>query len=512
MKAGRFNLSRLAFFLSAASVFVALLLLLSGCSRRHKQGEAILEELNLPGDLSDYLLVDFDGDAKDELLAFCAADESSHKARSGCLFRQVNGKFGPEPVAIFDIPEKAILFDTGDVDGDGAPEITYLTTDGMSYFDVTDGNILPGQQLIAEISVFNLGTAESAIHWDFFREMQRGDRALCVIPTLDGLSLYTVRNGSISYTGNVPIGFRASTMAPRMSEFRNMSPLSYCIDVPSLEFGDYNGDGIDDMFVMYGKDVSIYAGSLQGDYGAEPIARPSEQLWADIDDSDSENNLQVKDINRDGLADLVLSNNRGSISKLVSNVSIHLCKPRGGYDQVPSFSHDISNSAGMAYIHDINNDGRDDMIIPSLKIGITALMKILILKRLDIGLNVFLQNASGGYDSEPSLTTNIAASTDLNSGNISLGSNIAVTGDFNGDNLCDFLIETGQGRLDIYYGTVGTVLSDKVGWSYRIPRPSAILATDCDDDGISEIFAFYGQARTDRDKIRVIRVGQQPGS
>lgn len=501
-----------AIALTIASLLIAFLVLLPGCSRKIRPGAATVEELNLTGDLSDYILVDFDGDDIEELLVFCATGEHPDIIRSGCLFRQEDGKFGSEPIPVFDIPEKAIVFDTGDVDGDGVPEIVYLSTDGMSYFDVAGGNILPGQPLIEEISVFNLRTAESAIHWDFFREILRSDRALCVVPTLEGLSLYTVRNGVVSLSGSVPMGFRASTVTPPLAEFRNMSPLTYCIEVPSLEFADYNGDGIHDMFVMYGRDVSIYAGNLRGDFGDEPIARPGDELWTEVEDSESENSLQVKDINRDGLADLIYTNNRGNISNLVSNVRIHLCKPRGGYDQVPSFSHDISNSAGMAYIHDINHDGRDDMIIPSLKIGITALMKILILKRLDVGLNIFLQNAGGGYDNEPSLTTNIAASADLNAGNIGLGNNIAVAGDFNGDNLCDFLIETGQGRLDIYYGTVGSVLSDKVGWSYEIPRPSAILARDCDNDGISEIFAFYGGARADRNKIRVIRVGQQPGS
>jgi hypothetical protein len=501
-----------AIALTITSLLIAFFVLLPGCSRKIRPGTATVEELNLPGDLSDYILVDFDGDDIEELLVFCSAGEHPDITRSGCLFRQLGGKFGSEPAAVFGIPEKAIIFDTGDVDGDGSPEIVYLSTDGMSYFDVTGGNILPGEPLIEEISVFNLRTAESAIHWDFFREMQRSDRALCVIPTINGLTLYTVRNGSVNFTGNVPMGFRASTVTPRLAEFRNISPLTYCIEVPSLEFGDYNGDGIDDMFVMYGRDLSIYAGNLRGDFGDEPIAEPGSQLWTETGDYESENSLQVKDINGDGLADLVCTNNSGTISNLVSNISIHLCKPRGGYDQTPSFFHDISNSAGMAYIHDINNDGRDDMIIPSLKIGITALMKILILKRLDVGLNIFLQNAGGGYNREPSMTTNIAASADLSSGNISLGNNIAVAGDFNGDNLCDFLIETGQGRLDIYYGTVGSVLSDKVGWSYEIPRPSAILARDCNNDGISEIFAFYGSARTDRDKIRVIRVGQQPGS
>jgi hypothetical protein len=136
-------------------------------------------------------------------------------------------------------------------------------------------------------------------------------------------------------------------------------------------------------------------------------------------------------------------------------------------------------------------------------------MKMLILSRLDLDLDIYLQGAGGRYPDEPSLSTSISAMVDLNSGNISYGENIAITGDFNGDNLSDFLIETGDGTLDIYFGAIGTVLADKPGWSYKLPKPSSIMAADCDNDGISEILAFYGSADVDHNKIRVVRIGRE---
>ncbi len=486
---------------------------ITGCSSREKSATASVDELNLPGEISDFLMADFDGDSLLEILALCANGRGPEPFRKGCIFYQSGGAYRSDPDLVFDSPPDAVVFDTGDIDGDNQPEILYFSYDGLYAIKVTGGKIEDPRLIIEKTTIFHLPTSESVSYWDFYRVSPRSNRIFLLVPTFSGLSIYSVGKSGVALMADIPIRHRAAAHSPGIFEMRDKMAFTYRYSLPVVEFYDYNGDGVEDLFVIDDTDISIFAGTFQGGFEKDPVDQPCERLWPEAKGDDTDFNVQVKDINRDGLADLVVSQSRGGIKSLESNIRIYLCKIRDGYNETPSFSRNISNSAGMAYLHDLNNDGRIDIVIPALKIGITALMKMLILNRLDLGLDIYLQEAGGRYPDEPSLSTSISATVDLNAGNISLGENIAVTGDFNGDNLSDFLIETGDGTLDIYFGVAGTVLASNPGWSYKLPKPSSILAADCDNDGISEILAFYRSAQLDRDKIRVVRVGRsQAGS
>jgi hypothetical protein len=484
------------------------LILSNGCSRREKSGTAFVEELNLPGELSDFLMADFNGDSLMEILALCADCRAPVPLRKGCLFFQSGGAYKSDPDLVFDIPHDAVVFDTGDIDGDNRPEILYLSYEGLYAIKVTDSKVEAPRQVVGKTSIFYLPTTESVSYWDFYRVSPRNNRTFLLIPTFSSLSIYSVDNSGVAPVTDIPIQHRAAAQSAGISEMRDRMTFTYQYSLPVIEFCDYNGDGIEDMFVIDDTQMSIFEGTFQGGFIKDRDDRSYETLWPEADAGDIEFSLQVEDLNRDGLADLIVSQNRGGVKNLESNIKIYLCNAREGYHEIPSFSRNISNSAGTTYLHDLNNDGRVDIVIPALKIGITALMKMLILSRLDLGLEIYLQEVGGRYPDEPSLSTSISATVDLNAGNISYGENIAITGDFNGDNLSDFLIETGDGTLDIYFGAIGTVLAGKPGWSYKLPKPSSILAADCDNDGISEILAFYGSAEDDRGKIRVVRVGQ----
>lgn len=493
----------LVFALALSSISV------TGCSSQEKSGTAFVDELNLPSELSDFIMADFNGDSLMEILALCADGRAPVPDRKGCIFYQSGGAYKSDPDLVFDIPHDAVVFDTGDIDGDNRPEILYLSYDGIFAIKVNDGKVEDPRLVLERTTIFYLPTTESVSYWDFYRVSPRNNRTFLLIPTFSSLSIYSVDNSGVAPVTDIPIKYRAAAISPGISEMRDRMAFTYQYSLPVIEFCDYNGDGVEDMFFIDDTRMSIYAGTFQGGFVRDPVDCSYEKLWPDADAGDTEFNLQVEDLNRDGLADLIVSQISGGVKSLESNIKIYICNAREGYNEIPSFNRNISNSAGMAYLHDLNNDGRIDIVIPALKIGITALMKMLILSRLDLGLDIYLQGAGGRYPDEPSLSTSISATVDLNAGNIGYGENIAITGDFNGDNLSDFLLETGDGTLDIYFGTIGTVLASNPGWSFKLPKPSSILAADCDNDGISEILAFYGSEEDDRGKIRVVRVGRE---
>ncbi|MEE9554289.1 MAG: VCBS repeat-containing protein [candidate division Zixibacteria bacterium] len=480
-----------------------------GCSDRPDQNPALIDELRLPGDLCDFITADFDGDSLLEVLAFGCYDRGSIPSRWGAAYFVNGGRFDTSQVIRFDIPDNAILFDTGDIDGDGRPEALYLADDGLYSIKIDRVGADEPRRIIQSKTIFLLPTPRFASHWDFFRELSGNDRNLVIIPSIASIGIYSIQNGVVKKSDDISYKLHAHSSSPAIAENRISNQLGFDFDLPFFEFLDFDGDGIEDLYIIDDDaKVDIYTRSFDGGFSDEPVSSIDGKYRA----GNGENNAGIKilprDINGDGLGDLVISSYTGGIKDLESKIEVYFCRSRGSHDSVASFRHTIPNSEAMLFLTDLNHDGRMDMVIPAFRMGITALLKMLVLNRVDLGLEIFLQQPGAIFPEIPSMSTAISTTIDLNSSQGYFGANIASGGDFNGDRLCDFLIETGDGTIDIYYGSVGNVLESEPGWTYQLPIPSSIIAEDCDNDGISEIFAFYNNAPTERDIIRVIHVGR----
>ena len=88
------------------------------------------------------------------------------------------------------------------------------------------------------------------------------------------------------------------------------------------------GDGIEDMFVIDNTQMSIFAGTFQGGFKKDRDDRSYETLWPEAENGDTEFRLQVDDLNRDGLADLIVTQIRGGVKSLESNIKIYLFNAR----------------------------------------------------------------------------------------------------------------------------------------------------------------------------------------
>lgn len=495
---------------SAAGLTLALsLIFISACGKKADQGPATVDELKLPGDLCDFIMTDIDGDSLREIIALTCDTSRTETGRKASVFYQSDHRYGLSPRIVIDLPENAVVFDTGDIDGDGRPELLYLAGDGLYAIAINSDGAGNPKRVITDDSIFLIHTPRSVAYWDFFKPQANTDRSIAIMPSLNVVNIYAISKGIISKSGEIPVQFKARSHGRSVSESRDLQQLAFDFRLPVFEMMDYNGDGIEDLYVIDDGDVDIYTRSFDGSLSGQPVARTNGRFRQQTGDAVSYADIVARDINGDGLGDLLVSHYIGGVKNLESRIDVYLCRAREGHDSQPSFSRLIKNSAGMALLPDFNHDGRTDIVIPALKIGILALVKMLVLDHVDLGLEIFLQEPGGQFPAEPSMSTTIRASADLNSDNINFGNNIAAGGDFNGDGLCDFLVETGKGNLNIYFGTVGSVLAPEPGWRYRLPgQPSSILAVDCDNDSISEILAFYSGSSSDNGEIAVIHVGQ----
>lgn len=479
------------------------------CSRQAPLNKVRVDNIRLPGNFADCILADFDNDGLSEIFAMsidtlAADDEGRVYSRKGSIAHYSNGGFSPS--ITFDLPPEAIVFDDGDINSDGKPEILYLAGDGLYAMNYSGSGVSEARKIISQNTMFIVPTTRSASYWDMYRVGSGSKRRFLLMPCCNGITVYGIDNGRIDSLGTITIQHRAAANPGFVSETRELNPLTYSCSLPTMKIADYDGDALDDIFVISANKIAIYQGTMIGGFTENPtyIFKPSGAIPDQTLNSGVQ--FQIDDINNDGRSDIIVTQTQGGVTRFQSDIGIYYGRTRGGYNDKPSYTRHVKQSAGSAYLYDFNADGRTDLAIPELELGITALMKMMILNRLDMQIEVYLQQGGGQFLNEPSLRKEITATVDINSGNISYDNNMSFGGDFNGDHLTDFLMDAGKGNLRIYYGVAGTVLASEYAWSTQIQPATSIMTSDINGDGKDEILAFYGLGSADRQLIRVVWV------
>lgn len=154
-----------------------------------------------------------------------------------------------------------------------------------------------------------------------------------------------------SATLTVQLGFTAGVRYPGPASISNFR----CGDTA---IGDLNGDGRSDVVVMesYGSRILVYYQNSSGTLDAPQIITTSLEL----------NGIAVRDINNDGLADLVVSGNSATAaSGWLGRVAVFRQNPAShilGAAQEYVLS---TNTAGTLAIVDLNSDGLPDIVVAS---------------------------------------------------------------------------------------------------------------------------------------------------
>jgi hypothetical protein len=387
--------------------FIALLSIvpsLISCSRQPTvKSPAHIEELRLPSDFAECLMADLDGDSIIELIAFSVVDTGSRNDsnyRKLSIFRFTQTGYNPDPSVTFDIPLDAILFDTGDIDGDSLPELLYLATDGLYAIGYKNNTISQPHQIVAQKSIFTVPTVRSISSWDLYRQM--GDQAYLLIPCFEGIAVYSFNRGRIDSLSTLHFSHQARASVGPLSELRDTNPLTYTCRLPAVHIGDYNADLVSDLFIISDNRVLIFPGRLEGRFENAPEFAFGDQYARAVNTTDPNSSLlyQIEDINNDGREDIVVSKNSGGVTSNKTEISVHLCRMRDGYDVAPNYLRSVPKAVGVAYLHDFNSDGRIDMAVPALELGVVALIKMLVLNSLNIDIDIFLQEV-GAFPPRP---------------------------------------------------------------------------------------------------------------
>lgn len=471
-----------------------------------------LSKLGVAGEILALIPADLDADSLVDIAVFHRKGLPPEETRWVSVFWQAaDGTYGTAPDQSWELDTLATVADVGNIDRDPGLEVCYLTSSAVRYYQLSGRSysdaskeLLPCKTLTVFPSVNEIPAADFVRDWDG----HSGDEV--AVFDFRGLDIYRAGpDGSYAAGSAMRIDLHTSLSASgETTERDRIAGVSASFRFPDITIADHNGDGLTDIIATIDDRVQVYPQTAAGAFAPEPAAtiefdiRTQEEKQSE----DTELRTVVADLNGDSYADaLVTKTTAKGLSSLRSVINL-FWGSAVGYPHVP---HQVIVSEGsisaIMNMRDVNGDGNLDLILPSLKLSIAAIIRILITRNIPITFNIFLCQEGQRYSDRPDFSKEVKFKIDFEGESDTQA--MTLDGDFNRDGVNDFVLATDNDRLSVYLGSqqdTENLFAKKPASEVDADAFGDLLAQDLNHDSYSDMILHYPNTKDKKGLVEVL--------
>ncbi len=427
-------------------------------------------ELDVEGDYIDYLIEDLNGDGLNDGLFFHSKRQGGTASRWFSVFyQQPDGGFKEKADYQFDVDPDAVVYDLADVDPVPGREILFFKDEGLFYYKMTDGRYDATPVLLLETpSIFRLPDKLFLERLDFAQDLNNDGMDEILIPQFHYYLIYR-RQPDGKY------GLSATLDCPMLNSVMSLTEVSrYLVSTfltPNTLIVDYNRDQRKDIVTVHDEYLKVFFQNSAGDFSNDDSAvinlkfiltqAYSSRLGnGNIHQRDRfEDKMGITcmaDLNNDGLLDMIIEkfsmkdgafNPKKQFQIFFGHEDPNNPHNGGIFNEVPD--HIIINRGFQIHskLGDLNNDGKMDIYIPIIEIGVFNFITMIVTGDIDVTVLWYVMDESGQYPKKPDYELEVSVEVDTQGRKFPVSS---IDGDFNGDGRKDFM-RAQDGKLMIHY-------------------------------------------------------------
>lgn len=476
-------------------------------------------DVDVGGKVTEVVVHDLDGDGRQDLLVV--------RGREALVFFQPpDGAWRRQPNQRFRFHPRAVLFDVGDLDGDGAAEVVLLDGGGLSaYRQRTIGGA--GRRLfglrpipLAQCPTFlSQPIRDEVRRKELLRDLDGDGDLDAVLPLADGFALLA-NDGQGALAAPVELAAPPNA-AVVLGRDRLTSQLFASYWFPNPNVAQWDAEGAPELVLAREGRLSIYRAAAPGALPTTPaggVTIPGQRLpTRDAEDMfalDFTMPLVIRDIDGDGRADVSSTHVGEGTTRIYRNGAA----PAAALAE-PALTLRAKGITLFAYYADIDGDGRLDLILPRMdEVSIWTILKALIARSVPVEVLIFRQRPDGGFPPEPDAVSELDVPLQLRSTErgLRVGSSVvaSVEGDYDADGRRDALVRSDDGALGVLRGD-GVGFSDDVSGEVELPELEEHqfvqpIVADLDGDGRSDVVVRLWSWDRDDDRVVLLRSRGRP--
>jgi hypothetical protein len=493
--------------------------LLFFCSSASSAEPFRVYDLKVDGQVRQYLTEDLDGDGLADLVVFHTKGEGAERWLS--VFYQTAAGFPPGPQRAFRVPPRAVVFDVGDLLPAPGQEIAFLARDGLYAYVLGDAPSLPlgergsggegsPQKVLDVPSLFQVPSPAALAPFDFIRDLDGDGVPEVLIPQLDqGLICAKAADGHLRLVGAIAMGPVPSVRGLPAAQEAVGFGVRTGLATPRFLTLDFNADRRNDLIALYPDSLCAFFQKSDRSFGGPPdrvidlrfdrIATGSETLReppGEDDDRERTTVAKVADLDGDGRVDLVVQkfSAKGGIFSAETQVQVYYGRRTGGRDLFSGTPDQTLKENGVqiaAYVVDLDGDGRLDMIVPAVKLGLTQFIQMLLSKTFDVEVSLYFMGKDGRYPASPTHRRSISVQVDFKGHD---SQPVYEVEDLNGDGRPDILTSADTTELEGFYGDPARTFGKRPDLRFRVKLPrngERARAMRLNADGRADVVITY---------------------
>lgn len=353
-------------------------------------------------------------------------------------------------------------------------------------------------------SIYLLNKSNFLANKDFIQDVNKDGVDDIILPDFEEINLWL---SSKSNQALIPQHLQINAQVEFIREGISFTPRT-------VFFADFNQDQQQDIAWISKGNINYFSQNSAGTFSHSSTQLPLAETiyglnWWQIREADGESpdqsNLthrvveEIKDINGDGLADVIVRFTQSSgVLERANDYEFYFGYINKnnilGFHKTPSTVIKAEGTLTGLNIIDVNEDNKFEVLLSSFELSVSNIIGALLSGGIDQNVLLFALNDEDNYDKDALISKEVELSFSLTSGQS--GEPIVLLSDVNGDKMQDLILSSGEEKLTIFLGNNSTKLFNRKGSKHKmlLPKNGALFEKhDINHDGKADFIMRYGR-------------------
>jgi hypothetical protein len=480
-------------------LIAALLMLVASCTVLAADTDNFFSQ-TLPqnGKMLAAVPADYDDVSGDELFVFTVDNLGTRHLR--IYSPNAAGLYDTIPKADLELPASVFGYQVTDINADRREELLLLGLDAAYQLQFEKDRFASTPKIIASFErLFAIPNPNFVTSYRFAFDLNADGVRELVLPAWNGIRILQKKENGYTQLRQMTLTYGVDGVKDN-NLLNGTCSGDLGFHLPLITSHDLNTDKNSDLLVETSSGLAVFfqTGNLQF---AERPNRVIDVKSSYLDDLYFRT-AGLADLNNDRLLDYCRVFTQSSGTEFKTVIEIFLGNMQEGYSTRPSKRIVLDEYGVGLSLLDLDGDGVFSVIVATIPVTPTSLVKALLVKGMPLDLRVF-ESEGGVFGDQPVMTKRVTCGLNFFKNACPVRYIGAFSGDLDSDNKCDLIVITDDNDLQVFPGGKKLIFADKPSIVRKTHGVVSLETADLNHDAKDDLF-LLGHDEDGRDVVTLL--------